>query len=105
MFALVCVPGVNQSAVDCLLLVLVLTSVLPPAGVEVCSLAPPSSHRRGTNIVISMATTAVTMVTMVSMGMGGRGGLGQRRILGSVSWKLIGSERRRCWTWAAVPDI
>lgn len=81
-----------------------MTSVLLPAGVEVCSLEPLSHHRR-TNIVTSMATTAVTMVTMVSMAMGGRGELGQRRILGSVSWKPIGSETRRCWTWAAVPDI
>lgn len=79
-----------------------MTSVLPPAGVEVCSLAPFSHHRRRTNIATSMATTAVTMATTVSMAMGGRGGSGQRRTLGSASWKPIGSEIRRYWTWAVA---
>lgn len=81
-----------------------MTFVLPPAGVEVCSLAPFSHHRRRrTNIATSTATTAVTMATTVSMAMGGRGGSGQRRTLGSASWKLIGSEIRRYWTWAVAP--
>lgn len=58
----------------------VITSLLPPVGVEVFSLILLSNYRgRRTNIAISMGTIAVTMATMVSMVMSGRGGLGQRR--------------------------
>lgn len=80
-----------------------MTSVLRPAGVAGHSPAPLSHHRRRTNTATSMAATAVTMATTVSMAMGGRGELGDKRTRGFSSWKLIGSETRRCWTWAAAP--
>lgn len=81
-----------------------MTSVPPPAGVEDLGLVPltPERRRRRTNTATSTGTTAVTMATKVFMETSGRGGLGQRKTQGSGSLKLIGSETRRFWTWAAA---